>query len=445
MSILVPLLTAVVGFLLGGIAVFAWMHASARGTDPGTVARLQAHGQALEQQLRLVTESSGARISEYQHLLKQTQTEFQQERQGFEARLAHMSAVRERELQAGAERALQQESEQGQVLAALAPVADSLQNLQRRLTALEEQRHQQFGTLSQQLRSAQETEQQLHQATVALESALRNTSVRGSWGEIQLRNIVEAAGLTNQVDFVTQATIGTGESSLRPDMIIHLPGGKALPVDAKVPFESFIRATEVPAGGSAEQQALRKQLLDRHVKAVRGHVDALATKDYGRWVSGSPDFTVAFIPSESLLSAALEADPSLLDYAFRKRVALASPVTLWSVLKTVSYSWQQDNLSREAQEVFTLARELYSRLSTLGGHTRALGQSLSKAVDSYNAFIGSLERRVLVSARRLQALDKDTVIESLAPVAVSPRPAVEAELLGSSSAPDGEAADVLTT
>lgn len=428
MEILVPILTGIVGLLLGGIAVFAWMQASSRGSGPGVAARLQAQNHSLEQQLRLVSENAGTRIAEYRQMLAGSQADLQRERQGFEARLAQMSAVREKELQAAAQQARQEEAERGQVLAALAPVAENLQALQRRLSTLEEQRHQQFGTLSQQLRSAQETERQLQRATTALESALRNTSVRGSWGEAQLRNIVEVAGLTDRVDFTVQETIAVGEATLRPDMIIRLPGGKALPVDAKVPFESFIRANEVPEGGSAEQQALRQKLLAQHVKALRAHVDALAGKDYGRWVEGSPDFTVAFVPSESLLSAALEADPALLDYAFRKRVALASPVTLWSVLKTVSYAWQQENLSREAEEVFKLARELYSRLAKLGDHTRALGQSLAKAVDSYNAFVGSLERRVLVSARRLQSLDEDTVLAALPPLEATPRSLTDPEL-----------------
>lgn len=406
MNILWILLAVLVGAALGGGAVFGW------------AGRIQAKNQALQE-----------RCDEYREMLGQNRADLQQQRQEFELRLAQMSAVREQELRDRAQQTKREQAEQGQVLAALAPVADNLQALQKRLNTLEEQRHQQFGTLSQQLRTAQQTEQQLQRATQSLESALRNTSVRGSWGEAQLRNIVEASGLTDQVDFLTQSTIDGEDSKLRPDMIIRMPGGKALPVDAKVPFDSFIKAEELPQDGTEEQAALRNQLLSKHVKAVRSHVDSLSAKDYGRWLEGSPDFTIAFIPSESLLSAALEADPTLLDYAFRKRVALASPVTLWSVFKTVSFAWQQETLSKEAEEVFTLARELYSRLATLGGHTRTLGQNLAKAVESYNSFVGSLERRVMVSARRFATLDDTTVLATLNPVDSTPRPLTDPDLI----------------
>lgn len=429
---LILLLVLITALATGGI-VFILARRSGPTTDAAAAQQLTmalAKQQALEGQLRIVTENANVRIQEYQQRLTDAQAELQSQRQGFELRLAQMTDVRDRELHAKARQMQEDEAEQGQILAALAPVAENLQTLQKRLNTLEEQRQQQFGTLSEQLSASQETERQLHHVTQSLESALRNTTVRGSWGETQLRNIVEASGLVDQVDFMTQVTIEHGEERLRPDMIIRMPGGKALPVDSKVPFDAFIRANEIPASGTVEQQALREQLLGQHVKALKAHIDALAKKDYGRWVDGSPDFTIAFIPSESLLSAALETDPTLLDYSFRRRVALASPVTLWSVLKTVSFAWQQDRLTQEAQEVFQLARELYERLSTLGGHTKALGKDLTKAVDSYNRFIGSLERRVLVSARKLQAIDEETLIETLSPLEVSPRTLTDPALIG---------------
>lgn len=440
MDVLVTLFAALAVCVLTGVTVFVLTRKYSTPTDTQALAkteRLAAQNQGLQDQLHLVQENAETRINEYKHLLAAAQSELQIERKKFDDQLAHISTVREQELKNRASQAQTQEAEQGQILAALAPVAENLKSLQTRLNHLEQQRHEQFGTISQQLSSAQQTDQRLHQITQSLEAALRNTSIRGSWGENQLANIVETSGLTKQVDFYTQVHTEGDGADFRPDMVIRLPGGKALPVDAKVPFESFIRANELPANGTAEQEKLRSELLARHVKAVRSHVDALAAKDYGRWVPGSPDFTIAFIPSESLLSAALENDPTLLDYAFRKRVALASPVTLWAVLKTVSFAWQQETLSQEAQDVFELARELYSRLATLGNHITGLGDHLNKAVVSYNSFIGSLESRVLVSARRFRNLDEDKVIATLAPLEAQPRRLTDPDMLKGADAQKG--------
>lgn len=431
MDVFLTLAAALGAALLTGIAVYFFVRGST--VPPGAaelsrIERLTAENQGLQRQLQLVTDNAETRIGEYRQMLTSAQAELRVQRQEFDSHLAGLASVREKELKEQSRKLQEEEAQEGRVLAALAPVADNLQALQTRLNRLEEQRHQQFGTLSEQLKSAQETDQQLQSITRSLESALRNTSVRGSWGEQQLVNIVEASGLTKQVDFLSQVTTRTEDGHVRPDMVIRLPGGKALPVDAKVPFDSFIRANDLGAKLTAEQDRLRQDLLAQHVKALRTHVDDLAARDYGRWVPGSPDFTIAFIPSESLLSAALETDPALLDYAFRKRVALASPVTLWSVLKTVSFAWQQEALSQEAQDVFVLARELSSRLATLGGHVTGLGANLARAVESYNAFIGSLERRVLVSARKFQKLDEDTVIAKLTPVDAVPRPLTDPDM-----------------
>lgn len=439
MNVMLTLFTALGASLLTGIIVFLLVRANTHPTGTTELAkieRLTAQNQGLQQHLQLVNDNAEARIDEYRRLLAVAQNDLKTQRQEFDAQLAKFTAVREQELKDRAVKLQEEESEEGRILAALAPVAENLHSLQTRLSRLEEQRHQQFGTISEQLKSAQQTDQQLQQITQSLESALRNTSVRGSWGEHQLVNIVEASGLIKQVDFFTQVTTKTEDGGLRPDMVIRLPGGKALPVDAKVPFDSFIRANELPVEGTVDQQKIRDGLLSQHVKAVRSHVDALSAKDYGRWLPGSPDFTIAFIPSESLLSAALANDPTLLDYAFRKRVALASPVTLWSVLKTVSFAWQQEALSQEAQEVFVLARELYSRLATLGGHVTTLGGNLGKAVESYNSFIGSLERRVLVSARKFQKLDEDTALAALSALEVTPRLLSDPEMTPRNN-PDG--------
>ena len=239
---------------------------------------------------------------------------------------------------------------------------------------------------------------------------------------------MQAAGLLERVDFDTQTSILTDAGAGRPDMVIHLPGGKNIAVDAKVPFTSYLEASAIPATAGGAEGARRAAHLADHVRAVRGHVDALASKTYWAGLESSPELTVAFIPSESLVAAALEADPSLLDYAFSKRIALASPVTLWSVLKTIAFSWQQDVLTQEAKQLFDLSRELYGRIATMAGHVDKLGRSLRGSVTDYNRFVGSLERTVLPSARRLSMLDESTVIAASSAIDDQPRSLTAVEL-----------------
>lgn len=315
------------------------------------------------------------------------------------------------------------------VLVALAPVRDKLESVQRKVAELEEQRARQFGALSQQLTAAAESEERLRSTAESLASALRSNSIRGVWGETQLRRVVEAAGLLERVDFDVQTSITSDAGSGRPDMVIHLPGGKNIAVDAKVPFTAYLEASQIAATAGGEDAARRRALLSQHVKAVRAHIDALASKAYWAGLEASPELVIAFIPSESLVSAAMEADPSIMDYAFSKRVALASPVTLWSVLKTVAFSWQQDVLTDEAKTLFDLSRELYSRLATLAGHVEKLGRSIESTVKHYNGFVGSLERQVLPSARKLQRLDESTVLAPLHPIDEVPREITAYELV----------------
>ncbi|AMM20251.1 DNA recombinase [Frondihabitans sp. PAMC 28766] len=298
----------------------------------------------------------------------------------------------------------------GRILTALSPVAESLRAVQAKVAEMEQQRHRQHGELSEQLRAATESEERLRSTADALASALKSNSTRGVWGETQLRNVVQAAGLIERVDFDVQTSITADGVARRPDMIVHLPGGKNIAVDAKVPFGAYLEASSISPDAIGAEGARRTDLLREHVKAVRAHVDALAGKAYWAGLESSPELTIAFIPSESLVSSALEADPGIMDYAFQKRIALASPVTLWSVLKTVAFSWQQDVVTQEAKQLFDLSRELYGRISTMAGHVDKMGRSLRSSVSDYNRFVGSLERQVLPSARRLSMLDESTVI-----------------------------------
>ncbi|WP_231872711.1 DNA recombination protein RmuC [Microbacterium oleivorans] len=313
-----------------------------------------------------------------------------------------------------AEQAARDERERREqtVLRALAPVQETLAAMQLKVDHLERDRQEQFGSLAEQLRRAQESDEALRATTESLAGALRSNGARGVWGETHLRRIVESAGLTRYVDFDTQTSISTDAGAGRPDMIVRLPGDKALAVDAKAPFDAYLEASAIPVTAVGEEAARRSRLLARHVAAVRGHIDALAKKKYWAGMPSSPEFVVCFIPSESLLAAALEEDPTLLEYAFGRRVALASPVNLWAVLKTVAYTWTQQDVSTEARRLFDLGNELYHRLGSLAGHADDLRRAIERTVDSYNRFAGSLETRVLVSARRFPGID-DTQLEAL--------------------------------
>ncbi len=309
-----------------------------------------------------------------------------------------------------AQTAAEREARESKVLQALSPVQESLRTMQTKVTELEAQRSQQHGELAQQLRAATESEERLRSTAESLASALRSNSTRGVWGETQLRNVVQAAGLIERVDFDVQSSINSDAGAGRPDMVIHLPGGKNIAVDAKVPFTAYLEASQISVTATGEEGAKREMLIRQHVKVLRNHIDTLASKAYWAGLDASPELVIAFIPSESLVSSALEADPGIMDYAFGKRVALASPVTLWSVLKTVAFSWQQDVLTDQAKVLFDLSKELYGRLATLSEHADALRRSIDRTVGAYNQFANSLETRVLVTARKLNALDESKVI-----------------------------------
>ncbi|MFJ6651981.1 DNA recombination protein RmuC [Microbacterium sp. NPDC091313] len=362
-------------------------------------------------------------------------------RAGVQAQLEHQQLLyRELASQTRSDQAAREERERREqtVLRALVPVQETLVTMQRKVEDIERDRGTQFATLSEQLRRAHEAEESLRATTESLASALRSGSTRGVWGETQLRRVVEAAGLTRYVDFDVQTTLATGDGgAARPDMIVRLPGGKALAVDAKVPLDAYLEASAIPDTAQGAEAARRAGLIDRHVRAVRAHVDALAKKAYWSALPVSPEFVICFIPSESLLAAALEADPGLLDHAFAKRVALASPVNLWAVLKTVAFTWTQQDVSDEARRLFALGTELYERIGTLAGHADDLRRAIERTVDSYNRFAGSLETRVLASARRFPGIDdtKLDAVDAPAPVERSLRRWTAPELVASDPEP----------
>ncbi|TPV52062.1 DNA recombination protein RmuC [Pseudarthrobacter phenanthrenivorans] len=315
-------------------------------------------------------------------------------------------------------------SQDGSVLRALAPVAEKLTAVQQQVALLERDRVEQYGQLTQQLQEARLSDEQLIRSTHALESALRSNSARGQWGEVQLRRVVEASGMLRHVDFVEQVHSTGGESGIRPDLVVQLPGEKQLVVDAKVPLSSYLEAQDL---GTGQERRNQQALLAAHAKALRAHVDSLGNKKYWDIPGNSPELVVCFIPAESILAAALTADAGLLDYALSKNVVLASPSTLLAVLKSVAFTWRQDVLTDSARELFELARQLYDRMGTLGENVTKLGASLKSSVDRYNAMVGTLEARVLPTARKLNSLE-ESGLAAPPVVEVTPRALAAPEL-----------------
>jgi DNA recombination protein RmuC len=325
------------------------------------------------------------------------------------AAVATETALREQLTKLEAQQRVQQEQseKENKILLQLAPVKQQLSEMQSTVQRLEKERTEQFSSISEQLRSAIETDESLRKQTQQLAQALSSNSLRGVWGEAQLRKLVELAGLIKHADFSEQATISTNAGAGRADMVINLPGGKSLAIDSKVPFNAYQEASAISELASGEELDRRRRLLDEHVKAVRKHIDDLGTKAYWSGLDASPDFVVCFVPSESLLSAALETDPGVLEYAFKKNVALASPVSLFSVLKTINYIWRQNADESQVRAMIKLGRELYERVGKVAEIAEKLGRSLTSTVKDYNSFVSSLETRMLVTARKLNDLDEN--------------------------------------
>jgi DNA recombination protein RmuC len=308
----------------------------------------------------------------------------------------------------------------------LAPLGESLGRVETHVRTLERDRLEQFARLDAQVGSVAAAGESLRAQTASLAGALRSSNARGAWGEVQLRRVVELAGLLHRVDFDTQVSGTTPDGGMvRPDLVVRLPGGKQLVVDAKAPLSAFLDAH---AEGAPDD--VREERLRAHARALRGHIDQLAARDYPLAFSPTPEFVVCFVPGESMLSAALDADPGLHDHALGRGVVLTSPGTLVALLRTVAFTWQQDALAGNARELFEVGRELYARLGSLGTHSAKLGRTLFRAVEDYNALVGTLERRVLVTARRMSELDlaSQPLAETL-PLEVTPRPLTAAELL----------------
>jgi DNA recombination protein RmuC len=323
------------------------------------------------------------------------------------------------------------------------PLKQTLARVETQLRDSESARQTSQAALTEQVKFARQAAEQLRDQTSALVTALRRPEARGRWGELQLRRVVELAGMSARCDFDEQVTLvaaGSDEhpaAAVRPDMVIRLAGGKNIVVDSKVSLAAYLEAAE------ASDERVREARLAAHARHLKEHVDRLAAKAYWSALSPAPEFVVLFIPGEAFLAPALERESSLLEYAITRRVHIATPTTLVTMLRTAQYAWQQEALSDNARAVFDLGRELYERLTGLGGHVETVGKSLASAVSAYNRAVGALESRVLVTARKLNQLGvTDAELAAPAPAELPPRSLSAPELM-SDDAPGGGTAVIM--
>lgn len=306
------------------------------------------------------------------------------------------------------------------------PMHKALETFDTKVEALEKSRAGAYAGIKEQIESMQRTQKELADQTLKLSSALRAPTVRGRWGEIQLRKVVELAGMTERCDFTEQVHQKGADGAIRPDMIVHLPGGKRIVVDAKTPLEAYLKANEAADGDQ------RDRLLSEHARHIKSHIIELGRKAYWESLGEAPEFVVLFLPGEMFFSAALAQDPALIEMGAEKGVLLATPTTLIALLRSVAYGWKQESLSAHAKVISEQGYELYKRLGDLGGHWSRLGKNLASAIRAFNQATGSLESRVLPAARRFEELgvSKGSHIEGFSSIEEMPRSLMSPEMSG---------------
>lgn len=295
------------------------------------------------------------------------------------------------------------------------PMKESLEKFDTKIQEIEKARTGAYATLKEQVGSLIDTQKELRKETANLAKALHAPTVRGRWGEIQLKRVVEMAGMVDHCDFFEQASVSNEERRYRPDLLVKLPSNKNIVVDAKAPLHAYLQAIE------AKNENARLEKLQEHALAIRSHMSLLSKKSYWEQFQPTPEFVILFLPGETFFSAALEQDPGLIEAGVDQKVILATPTTLIALLRSVAYGWRQESLSKNAEQISSLGKELYKRISDMSGHWEKVGKALAGAVHSYNRAIGSLESRVLVSARKFVELSGEKEIESLEPVEQIPR------------------------
>lgn len=307
---------------------------------------------------------------------------------------------------------------QTSIQAMLTPVKEALTKVDDKLSVLENARVGAYEVLKQQVNDMKSTHEMLQKETGNLVRALKAPNVRGQWGEMQLKRVVEMAGMLERCDFSQQVHVNSEDGILRPDMVVHLPGGKKIIVDAKAPLSAYLEALE------EVDETVRQDRLKDHARQVRDHIKVLSQRSYWDQFEDSPEFVIMFLPGETFFSAALEKDPSLIEVGVQQRVILATPTTLIALLRAVAYGWHNQAIAENAKEISTIGKELYKRIRDMNEHLTRLGRAINQATDTYNKTIGSFETRVLVSARKLQALDHSDgkgEIEDIAPLTSIPR------------------------
>lgn len=321
------------------------------------------------------------------------------------------------------------------------PMHQALTKVDHKILELEKQRVGAYEVLRQQVLELVSSQKELRLETSNLVKALRAPTVRGQWGEIQLKRVVEMAGMLSYCDFIEQVSTAVDGGRIRPDMIVNLPGDKKIIVDAKAPLAAYLEALE------AKDDTIRQQKIQDHARQVRQHIRNLSQRNYWEQFDETPEFVILFLPGETFFSAALEGDPSLIEAGVKEKVILATPTTLIALLRAIAYGWRQESLAESTRAIGELGKELYKRISDMGDHFSRLGRHLTQSVDCYNQTLGTLERRVLVSARKFKDLDSanSATLEELTPVDALPRSIQSLELNGTGLLSGNESAPEAAT